>query len=144
MTRYWKLCHACSQGNGEVVAGTRAARIQMARLGLWKGGLEFLLSHCKLALRKNTNMRKEHERARMQRNMRNKAVGCKIHDTSCKTRQTLQVIYYSSTSSGRAHCKPIAFSEIKQIPPAPTCKVKGLCDARISLKRCSRVFGNLT
>lgn len=67
-----------------------------------------------------------------------------IHDPSCKTRQTLQVIYYSSTSSGRAHCKPLAFSEIKQIPPAPACKVKGLCDARISLKRFSRVFGNLT
>lgn len=67
-----------------------------------------------------------------------------IHDPSCKTRLTLQVIYYSSTSSGRAHCKPLAFSEIKQIPPAPACKVKGLCDARISLGRFSRVFGNLT
>lgn len=40
-----------------------------------------------------------------------------------------EVIYYSSTSSGRAHCKPLAFSEIKQIPPAPACKVKGLCVA---------------
>ena len=65
-----------------------------------------------------------------------------IHDPSCKTRQTLQVIYYSSTSSGRAHCKPLAFSEIKPTPPAPVCKVKGLCDARISLKRFSRVSGN--
>ena len=126
MTRYWKLCHACSQGNGEVVAGTRAARIQMARLGLWKEVWNFCCLTARWRWERTPSWGKSMKELECRETWETKQWDVRqwIHDPSCKTRQTLQVIYYSSTSSGRAHCKPLAFLKLNRSHRRPRARWK--------------------